>query len=769
MRKKDHNKKRKARNRLRPMPLKATGFVAMPGPWAGIPKDAARSALRELGAKRALEFETIRSEIEQLFRNVHPLLTLSALTQYGLFSGLSEDGAINESFMGERFSQCHVEQSQGLLLRIAKAEVSDQPIVPEQLARLFEALPQLSLAFDQRRLKDVVEPPEPGQTHLRRLQEWLRLHTQGMRHWTYFDHAQRLLHRLCVPVDDLFVQQIGCRFTACITVFSHLVRSNDQRITERSHRFHPVTSKTSVDGMIRAFFSQFPETPGSVEAMLEYATKWEISLDHTKALLLSYSDLTLPDAFTSTAINVADRTGLPFAEFAVIMKRFSMTAGDLAATDVETLFLANPVWLKPVIALPNERYFCVLPQVFFSHSFNILHDVFAGKRNAGEVFSRHRAQFLEDEIATLFATNFPGAQLARGYTWTEEGKKYESDLIVRVDTHLLLIEAKSGAISAAALRGAPDRMRRHFEEILIAPSIQSARLATRIESALDVPSEADNLIPEFPIRLHGISHILRLSVTLEDFATIQSRMHALRDAGIVPTGHSIAPCILLTDLETVFDILESAGRKLHYLRRRGELESNFNYVGDELDLLGFYLQTAFAIGTAEFSEDEFTLLGFSRELDHHYMVKQEGIVTPKPSPQMTDWWRIVCGTVESRHTFGWSSLLTILLGVSHDEQKQLEINFERVKKVVRRDYKNADHRCCMVLIPPACKSDAVALLAYRNVDHDRRKDRAAVVAEQAFNSANVQRCVVIGVNIDDDAAPYSFVYLLLRSTENLTN
>lgn len=769
MRKKDDNKKRKARNRLRPIPLKATGFVAMPGPWAGISKEAARSALRELGAKRAIEFETVRSEIEQLFRNVHPLLTLSALAQYGLFSGLSKGGAINESFMGERFSQCHVEQSQGLLLRIAKAEVSDQPIVPEQLARLFEALPQLSLAFDQRRLKDVSEPPEAGQTHLRRLQEWLRLHTQGIRHWTYFDRAQRLLHRLCAPVDDLFVRQIGCRFTACITVFSHLVRSNDQRITERSRRFHPVIRENSVDGMIRAYFRQFPETPGSVEAMLEYATRWEISLDHTKAILLSYSDLTLPDAFTSTTINVADKTGLPVEEVAAILRRFSMTNGDLATTAVETLFLANPVWLKPVIALPNERYFCVLPQVFFSHSFNILHDAFAGTRNAGAVFARHRAQFLEDEIATLFATHFPSAQLARGYTWTEEGKQYESDLIVRVDTHLLLIEAKSGAISAAALRGAPDRMRRHFEEILIAPSMQSARLATRIESALAMPSEAGNLIPDFPVPLHGTSHILRLSVTLEDFATIQSRMHMLRDAGILPTDHSIAPCILLTDLETVFDILESVGHKLHYLRRRSELEAHFNYVGDELDLLGFYLQTAFAIGVAEFSKGEFTLLGFSREIDNHYMVKQEGIVTPKPVPQMADWWRIMCGAVEARRSFGWSSLLTILLGVSHDEQKQLENNFERVKKIVRRDYKNADHRCSMVLIPPACKADAVALFAYRSVDHDRRKDRAAAVAEQAFNSANVQRCVVVGVNIDDGAAPHSFVYLLLRSSENLTN
>jgi len=59
--------------------------------------------------------------------------------------------------------------------------------------------------------------------------------------------------------------------------------------------------------------------------------------------------------------------------------------------------------------------------------------------------------------------------------------------------------------------------------------------------------------------------------------------------------------MLLADLEIVFDILPSTAHKIHYLRRREDLETNLSYKGDELDLLGFYLASGFNIGEAEFS------------------------------------------------------------------------------------------------------------------------------------------------------------------------
>src|SRR3546814_16870732 len=51
----------------------------------------------------------------------------------------------------------------------------------------------------------------------------------------------------------------------------------------------------------------------------------------------------------------------------------------------------------------------------------------------------------------------------------------------------------------------------------------------------------------------------------------------------------LAPSINITDLESVFELLTREVEKVHYLSRRREFEAHMDYDGDELDLLGFYL------------------------------------------------------------------------------------------------------------------------------------------------------------------------------------
>jgi hypothetical protein len=139
-------------------------------------------------------------------------------------------------------------------------------------------------------------------------------------------------------------------------------------------------------------------------------------------------------------------------------------------------------------------------------------------------------------------------------------------------------------------------------------------LATRVTQALADKGNKDALLPLFPVSLDQVRTVLRLSVTLEDFATLQTTLHHANKANWIPSDHPITPCFLLADLEIVFDILESVPHKIHYIKRRADLEAHFDYKGDELDLLAFYLQSGFNIGEAEFSKDHFTLLGMSKPI-----------------------------------------------------------------------------------------------------------------------------------------------------------
>lgn len=69
---------------------------------------------------------------------------------------------------------------------------------------------------------------------------------------------------------------------------------------------------------------------------------------------------------------------------------------------------------------------------------------------------------------------------------------YETDLIVFIDSFALIIECKSGKVTPPALRGAPDRLRRRIQKLLIDPNIQSLRLKNALNSS--VPIQAKRIL-----------------------------------------------------------------------------------------------------------------------------------------------------------------------------------------------------------------------------------------------------------------------------------
>jgi hypothetical protein len=76
----------------------------------------------------------------------------------------------------------------------------------------------------------------------------------------------------------------------------------------------------------------------------------------------------------------------------------------------------------------------------------------------------------------------------------------------------------------------------------------------------------------------------------------------------------------LADFETLFDFLEHPIQILHYLLRRQEIEEEFFYIGDEVDLMGLYEKTLFDLNGLDFRGFyEFT--GMSETLDSYYIAK----------------------------------------------------------------------------------------------------------------------------------------------------
>ena len=552
-----------------------------------------------------------------------------------------------------------------------------------------------------------------------------------------------------------------------MTFFYYLIHRDERLLNERLNKLRPSFVATTKEEMLNEYHRAFPNLVDSRTEMLQFATDNKIPLESLKAILLSHSHLTLPDIYGFDIETVAEKTGLKEEKIQIALNYLSMGFGELSLKNPEYFFLDNPVWLKPIIKLDEKNYFCALPQVFFSFIFPIFSNLLSGDHKALNNYEKRRSEFLESEITNLFSKAFPSCEIYSGYKWHEGGVVLgENDLMIRIDSHLILIEAKSHSISWSALRGAPERAKKHVEEIILSPSEQSLKLKERIIEVLNAPDKKSTLLPDLPIDLKLVRTILRLSVTLEDFATLQTMIHHTKKAGWIPKDHEIAPCILLADLEVVFDILESTPQKIHYIKRRAELEANLDYKADELDMLGFYLNTGFNIGETEFDETHCLLTGMSKPIDNYYEAVDENIQTIKPKQRLTKWWVDICKKIQDRKLHQWSDVANILLNVSCTEQEQLIKKFKAITKNVHKNWRVINHLCSIIIIPHKYRKDALAIFAFKEQHNEKRHSAMENIASQIFSESHVDRCLIIGINIDKMHYPYSIISVYFRPNQS---
>jgi hypothetical protein len=735
-------------------------------PFASVPREKLIHGLKEMGKSHQEDFPKQIESVQALLGSANPLATIASLATYGLFGGVKKNGDIDGGYKGEAFNQSHVELAQALCLFKASEYYPVSPPKPDTIQGLLDGLEKVANTYQIKRFAQFDEKKSQEEKSVLLIQEALRLHTQGVRNWGFLSNVIGIMKRLCAPIDKIFEGAIGIQATQLIDLFTHLISRNERFINERRDRMRPAFAAKTVQHAIQAYYDANPDLQDNATDMMGFAEQHKITPKQIKALILTHSDLTLASVYTLDPEIISSECGICRESIISGLNRLSMSFGDLKDTNPAHLFLSNPAWTKPVIKVGEEVYFCAMPQIFFSFIFYIISELLEGNEPAKKQYQKRKADFLEAEIKDQFSRTFPHCDIASGYKWREGPDEYENDLMVRVDSHLLLIEAKSHSVHWSALRGAPDRAKKHVKDMLLDPSIQSLRLATRINEVLKDISTKDEKLPSFPFSLDSVRTIVRLSVTLEDFATLQSTLHLARDAGWFPADHPIAPCILLADLEIVFDILQGTPQKIHYLKRRADLEDHFKYKGDELDLLGFYLCNGFNIGLAEFDDSQFILTGASKPIDRYYEAKEEGIITPRPQPKITKWWKDICEKIEARERPQWTDASIALLHVLYEDQVIIEGKLKILIENVHKNWQTPGHDCAILLTPHKHRNDAIAVFAYKERDSANRHDRISGVVANVFEyTPHVDRCLVIGMNIDRMDYPYSLIAVLFKGED----
>lgn len=742
-------KKKKPKPRKRKLATTRGPFFA-DHPLNGVPFELRQSVTAEHGRRQREKFEAVLPEIVELASRIDPLHTLALMSMYGLMATPDKQGEHKRPTWTPKVLQGHVEFLQALCLR-NRLERSTKFPEPSSIQMLFDRLPELFGAYQEMRVCTPVAGVGSSSKHeagVIRVQEFIRAHTSVVRNWGYFGSVTRIARELLSRIDDDYERLAGMKLSKIVDIFEGLIRRHERKVNEHREKVHSALSLRTKEAMLEKFFTTF-ELTGAVDDFRRQLASPEITYKQAKWALLPWSDRFIGPSLMITNQEIAEEFGLDLAAVTTLTNRISLAFDDLAGDDPESYFLDNPVWLRPLIYMQKDYYFCSLPQTLLSFVFPIADNLLVPFDGLQTKLSNARATFLEDEVARLFDTALPGCSKHRGFRWTEGSQQFESDLVVRFDSTLILVEAKSGRISWPALRGAPGRLIEHIKKLIVEPSDQSGRLAQHLEE--DIARLRNNEIPTlgFPLPLDGVTCVVRLSVMLQDFATIQSVPAMLAEAGVLKNKYPLAPCMSLADLEVMLDLLETSYFRLHYLRRRAELLMSLHTIGDELDMLGMYLDTAMTLATTQGTNTTIITSGYSAKIDRYYSLRNESLPSKKPQPSTSQWFKHLCVQLEERARPGWSELTCALLSIAPVDQAKFERHVRTLAARVKAGKPLKDDQDTMVLMPPAWSNQALAFQVKRRYGPGPYSSNSQNIARQVFESEHVKRCVVLVVDAMD--------------------
>lgn len=732
-------------------------------PLQGVDLDVRKRYVAAVVDAAAKSFQENLSRLAELSGEVSPLHVLAILATYSLMSSVDDAQHTGKgpSQIG-RVHQGHVEYMQALLLR--HEWVHRGPPSPDVMQEIFDRLPALFEAYGRMRVPTVADDSADEVIRTEDLaaeavQELLRSHTAVVRNWGYFAAVKRIASEVLGSADAEFKAAYSLTLTQVVGLFEHLVRRLEDRVNDFRKRMFEVFRAGSPPAMGQELAKQFADI-GGVEALQDLLCRTDMQHKEAQFHVLIALEGILPTYLLFDAETIAQELGLDYAATSSLLKRLSLSFGKLHESAPNTLLLNNPMWLQPLIEMADGIFFSALPQTLMSFVFPIVESLAQPHLELRERLQRARAQYLESATESLLRTAFPGCELVRGYKWTEGDRQYESDLALRYDATILLVESKSGGVSWPALRGAPQRMARQIQDLIVAPSDQSARLAGRLKEAI---AGAPGPVADFPLPLEGVCAISRLSVTLHDFATVQSIPHLLVEAGLIKSEHRLAPCLTLADLEVVVDILDTPYLRMHYFRRRAELLTTAVTFGDELDSLGMYLDTGFNIGEAEVGSQQLMMVGYSARIDRYYTHVDEGLAANKPKVNITPWIRTLCDQLMERAKVGWYEMAHALLSLDYKDQLHIEREVRARMRWMRTGKPAKNGLDSVVVVPPAHRR--VALVFQMRTPDDRRpaKDSAGDLASHAFEASHVDLCVVLAFRADVEDLSYRSASLMYRT------
>lgn len=711
-----------------------------------------KAAMHEAALAAVADFPKTLELVKDQLRQHDPIGIMASFAGYGLVTGIASKGGSERKPLKD-IEQHHAELLQAIMLTIPVDQWGSIPVVPKAMQIIYDSLPNLSDTFFLQRTLDAEKVTDEQELAVLSLQERIRMHTMAVRNWGYFGDVVEISKELYGAIDAAFAAHHRFSCTDLIDVIHCVVGEFERRQTQRWNTLRKVLRGRNPRQIFRHYFKYVPGLVGNAEEMLTALPG--IDVDGAKATVLAHYDLRLADCATFKPDEIAKLSGRTPQVVEEVLRAISLAPGSLAEARTDHLFLGNPIWEAPGVNL-GDAFFMPMPQAVFSHIHRIMERL-ANVAGLKEPLEQARSDYLQNKLEATLRSALPGAAITPGAKWKVDDQEFETDFLAVLDRTVIAAEAKSNRLTPEGLRGAPARVKRHVQDMMLHPSVQSERLANLIAKAQHGDAMAVATVKGMGIDPEAVDRVIRLSVTLDDLSILTAAEGEFKKVGWVPVDHDLAPTMLIADLRCVVDILDKPLLLLHYLSERTHFQKAFSLLGDELDYLGFYLETGFNVGAPD-KQMLFTPSGMSGPIDRYYDGRDAGIARSKPNPKLSPLFTKIIDRLNDRRPKGWTTVgLHLLSAASPSEQRRLEQSLDKLRAMVRKNYRDPAHVNSLQVQPPQKHKARIGFYVFPEQLRAQHKRAMEQLSAQALDADGIETVVLFARSTEKWELPYEAV------------
>lgn len=588
----------------------------------------------------------------------------------------------------------------------------------------------------------------------------IRVTTQTVRGARHAFQTRAYLGDLAAALDGRFQEQLGFTASDIITLFENTGSEIGNKLTQLRARSRRWMSANDPQACLAHFLADNPES--LLHPLVAEVSSGSIDISRMKGTLFAIFEESLANAFMIGPSELPPTRGKHTLWKALDL--ISHEFGDIDSKVIDHLHLSNPVLAKPLVldTTGNRYLFCT--QTTFSNLVEIL-DVFAAsKPKLIQAIEAFKASWLEAKTCALLTAAFPSGAAYAAARWKDlDGKNGETDCVLSIDKTVGLFEAKSGKITAPAKRGAPERLKRQIDELLVGPSRQSARFEKLLRSSPGAVNLATKT-GKVTLDASELREVFRINVLFDTIGPLSTSTRRLVEAGFIDKAEPMAPCMSVFELETILDLLPDQISKLHYLRRRCELERDALIEADEMDLIALYLESSFSIGDVAFKKEGISVYGWSdrvAKLYDHEGRRAKTSVKLKRTPM----WDRLLKSIEQNAPVGWTRFGFRLCETRYADQWTIQKIKSRIMKKAHK-VKFGQAVQTGVYSPEDNSLMPIALCVGNRVSEFGVFSHSETAARAVMETASMNEALVLYWDCAEADLPYKFIGTFKRFREN---